>query len=220
MDKDLFYISLFMIVVGVGGQLVWIFFGGIPCVVNGNYPYLLGAQCNLHATAASFQELQNITGYMMILGLILLPAGLFKDGLPSPGTGAKIFMGFLLVILVGLVFTTIILLPTTQSSQAKANGFITILPGSGNVGTLITFSPQNVTVVLNKNNTVQWTNHDITGHTVVSTKIPAGASSFSSNVLGTNGTFTYTFSVVGVYDYDCSIHPGWMHGQVTVVLSG
>src|SRR5208283_2214240 len=61
MDKDLFYISLFMIVVGVAGQLVWIFFAGIPCVVNGNYPYLLGAACNPHATAASFQELQNIT---------------------------------------------------------------------------------------------------------------------------------------------------------------
>ena len=219
MDKDLFYISLFLIVLGVGGQLVWIFFGGIPCVVGGNQPYLFGAQCDLHATAASFQELQNITGYMMIIGFIMLPMGLFKDGLPAPGTGAKIFMGFLLVIVVGLVFTTIILLPTTQSTTQKPETFITILPGSSNPGTVLTYSPQNVTVVIGKNNTIEWTNKDGALHTVTSKNVPSGAASFNSGPISTNQTFIYTFTVPGTYNYYCTFHPGWMHGTVNVVLS-
>lgn len=218
MDKDLFYISLFLLLIGIGGQLAWLFFGGIPCNPAGGNPYLFGAACDPHATVASFQEMQNISGYAMLIGLILLPAGLFKDGLPNPGFTARVFIGFLLILTIGVVFTGIVIAPTSSSSAKgpPPNGFLTILPGSGNPGTLITFSPQNVTVIIGRNNTVQWTNKDDTDHTVTSKSVPSGASSFNSGTIPPGGTFEYTFTTPGVYQYYCTFHPGWMHGMITV----
>jgi hypothetical protein len=110
LDKTIFYVSLFMVVIGVGGQLAWYHFGGVPCNPPGGHPYLFGAACDPHATAASFQEMENISGYAMIIGLILLPAGLFKDGLPAPGQTAKIFIGLILVLAIAVVVTGALLI--------------------------------------------------------------------------------------------------------------
>jgi len=217
LDKTLFYVSLFLLVVGVGGQLSWYFFGGIPCNPPGGNPYLFGAVCDQSATAASFQEMENISGYAMIIGLILLPAGLFKDGLPSPGHGAKIFIGMLLILTIAVAFTGALLAPTSASKAPSATPevFVSILSGSQNPGTLITFSLQNITVVIGTNNTVEWTNNDAAPHTVTSQTIPVGAASFNSGILSQGQTFVYTFSVPGTYYYICTIH-AWMHGWVTV----
>jgi len=217
MDKDLFYISMFMLVVGIGGQLAWYFFGGIPCNPAGGNPYLFGAPCDPKATIASFQEMQNISGYMMIIGLIILPAGLFKDGLPSPGYTAKVFIGFLLIMSVGVVFTGIVLAPSASSKGPTPTGFLVILNGSGTptgAANQITFSPQNVTVIIGTNNTVQWANKDITDHTVVSDQ--GDSISFNSGLIAPGGTFVYTFNTPGVYPYQCSLHPEWMKGTITV----
>ncbi len=218
MDKTLFYVSLFLLVVGVGGQLSWYFFGHIPCNPPGGNPYLFGAACDPSATTASFQEMQNISGYAMIIGLILLPAGLFKDGLPSPGQGAKILVGLVLVLTISVAFTGALLAPTSSTSKGPSvtpTGFISILSGSQNPGTLITFSPQNVTVIIGVNNTVQWTNNDAADHTVTSVTIPSGAASFNSGIMSPGQKFTYTFAVPGTYYYVCTIH-NWMHGWVKV----
>ncbi len=217
MDKTLFYVSLFLLVVGVGGQLSWYYFGGVPCNPPGGNPYLFGAPCDHSATAASFQEMENISGYAMLIGLIILPAGLFKDGLPAPGQTAKIFIGLILILTIAVIFTGALLAPTSssKSSTPTPTGFITILPGSQNPGTLITFSPQNVTVIIGHNNTVEWTNNDTAPHTVTSTTIPVGAASYNSGLLSPGQTFVYTFLVPGTYDYICTIH-SWMHGTVTV----
>ena len=218
MDKTLFYVSLFLLVVGVGGQVSWFFFGHIPCNPPGGNPYLFGAACDPSATTASFQEMQNISGFAMIIGLILLPAGLFKDGLPSPGQGAKILVGLVLILTIAVAFTGALLAPTSSTSKGPTvipTGFVSILSGSQTPGTTITFSPQNITVIINQNNTVQWTNNDQAPHTVTSQSIPAGAASFNSGILGPGQTFVYTFSVPGTYYYVCTIH-SWMHGWVTV----
>lgn len=217
MDKTLFYVSLFLLVIGVGGQLSWYFFGGVPCNPPGGNPYLFGSACNPTATQASFQEMENISGYMMIIGLIILPAGLFKDGLPSPGYIAKIIIGFLLVSTIAVAFTGALLIPhsTTKTQTATPESFVSILPGSSNPGTLITFSPQNITVVLNVNNTVEWTNNDTASHTVTSR--PGDPASFNQ-ILNPGASFIYTFTTPGVYNYYCTFHAGWMHGTVTVVL--
>jgi plastocyanin len=217
LDKDLFYISLFLLLVGIGGQLAWYFFGGIPCNPAGGNPYLFGAACDPKATIASFQEMQNISGYAMLIGFILLPAGLFKDGLPSPGFTARVFIGFLLILSVGVIFTGIVIAPSSSSKGPPPNGFITILAGSGNpTGAVnqITFSPQNVTVIIGTNNTVQWTNKDSTDHSVTSR--PGDPASFNSGAIPPGGTYEYTFNTPGVYPYYCTFHPGWMHGTVTV----
>jgi len=219
MDKDLFYISMFLLFIGIGGQVAWLLFAGIPCHPAGGNPYLFGAPCDPNATVASFQELQNISGYAMLIGFILLPAGLFKDGLPNPGFTARVFIGFLLILSVGVVFTGIIIAPSASSVKGPPpNVFLVILNGSGNptgAANQITYSPQNITVVIGKNATVQWTNDDITDHTVTSRS--GDPTSFNSGTIAPKGTYEYTFTTPGVYNYYCTFHPGWMHGTITVV---
>jgi plastocyanin len=198
-DKDLFYISLFLIIIGAGGQLSYFFFGAIP------------------HTQASFQEMENVSGFALLFGLILLPAGLFKDGLPAPGFAAKVFIGMILIISVGVAFTGAIVFTGASSKGPAPNGFISIAAGSSiaptsAVGYPITFTPQNVTVIINQNNTVQWTNNDDADHTVTFQGSPT---LFNSGIITPKGTFVYQFTKPGVYPYYCTLH-SWMHGWVTV----
>jgi plastocyanin len=114
---------------------------------------------------------------------------------------------------------------------------------SSNYLTLISkFTPKNITVVIGVNNTVQWTNNDQYPtpiyHTVTEGKpvvVPVTTNKCSIPVKGTlgpfqcptatpffdsgniqkNGTFTYTFTTPGVYEYFCVYHPG-MVGFVIV----
>jgi plastocyanin len=219
MDKDIFYISLFLILVGVGGQLAWYFFGGIACPVSGGQPYLFNIPCNPNATAASFQEMQNVSGLMMVIGFILLPAGLFKDGLPIPGTGTKIFLGVILMLLAGLVFTGIVSLPHPTSTGPTAQSFVTVLAGSGANSTGIpgvTFSPKVITVVVGVNSTVEWINKDITLHSATSLTGPVSFSSSPTQLTANGGTYTFDFTTPGTYTYHCIYH-SWMTGTVIVV---
>jgi plastocyanin len=72
------------------------------------------------------------------------------------------------------------------------------------------FSPQRVTV--KAGTTVTWNNEDDTPHTVASsTKL------FKSKALDTAGSFSFTFTTPGVYEYFCSVHP---HMTGTVVVEG
>ena len=89
---------------------------------------------------------------------------------------------------------------------------VNIVSGAQNQNNGIFYSPANITVVIGVNNTVMWTNHDSTEHTVV-----ALDGSYSAT-LQPGQTFTHTFIAPGVYDYHCTIHP-WMKGSVTVLAS-
>jgi plastocyanin len=84
------------------------------------------------------------------------------------------------------------------------------------------YAPDNVTVVIGVNNTVEWTNNDTqnggTDHTVTSTSVPSGAKSFDSGIMAEGATFTQTFTVPGTYEYHCTIH-SWMTGSVVVLAS-
>jgi plastocyanin len=71
-------------------------------------------------------------------------------------------------------------------------------------------------VIIGINNTVTWTNMDTTAHTVNSTLVPIGASAFGSGNLVAGMTFSHTFTQPGTYNYDCSYHPTWMKGTITV----
>ncbi len=222
MDKDIFYISLFMILVGIAGQLAWYFFGGIACPVSGGQPYLFNIPCNPNATAASFQEMQNVSGLMMLIGFVLLPAGLFKDGMPSPGRGAKVFIGVVLILLAGLTFTVYVNLPHPVGVTATPQSFVTILPGSGVNRTGqpgVTYSPRVITVVIGINNTVQWKNTDSALHSVTplaTDPVTSFGCICNVNPSGTSGdTFVYTFTTPGTYYYHCVYH-SWMMGEVIV----
>jgi plastocyanin len=63
---------------------------------------------------------------------------------------------------------------------------------------------------------VTWTNNDSSHHTVTSSTVPTGAKSFNSGDIAPGGTFTYTFTVPGTYQYGCTYHT-WMTGTITVV---
>jgi len=62
------------------------------------------------------------------------------------------------------------------------------------------FDPMTITV--NEGTSITWTNKDATAHTVTSDN-----GLFNSGNIGSNGTYSYTFSTAGSYPYHCSIHP-------------
>ena len=70
------------------------------------------------------------------------------------------------------------------------------------------FSPAEITVRAGE--TVTWTFADEAGHDVVATD-----TSFASEVLGSGGTYSFTFPRAGTFEYFCSIHPS-MKGTVVV----
>ncbi len=92
-------------------------------------------------------------------------------------------------------------------------------PGST---TLYGYDPLTITVVIGVNNTVVWTNKDVTFHTATST---SGPDSFDSGCLdgtgascptgGGSSTFQFTFTKVGTYNYHCNYHP-YMQGTIIV----
>ncbi len=77
----------------------------------------------------------------------------------------------------------------------------------------LNYNPASVSVA--KGGKVTWTNNDPVPHTVTSTSVPSGASSFDSGNMNQNATYTVTFTVDGTYQYKCTYHP-WMHGTLTV----
>ena len=82
----------------------------------------------------------------------------------------------------------------------------------------LNFNPSSITVVVGKNNTIEFTNNDNTLHTVTFTSAPSGVSlsSISTSGLSAGSTFTITLTAPGTYHFKCSIHP-WMSGTITVV---
>ncbi|HME48515.1 MAG TPA: cupredoxin family copper-binding protein [Mycobacterium sp.] len=70
------------------------------------------------------------------------------------------------------------------------------------------FDPATLTVPVGT--TVTWTNLDEEPHTVA-----AKDGSFHSPGLDTHGSYSFTFTTPGTFDYICSIHP-FMTGTVVV----
>jgi plastocyanin len=100
---------------------------------------------------------------------------------------------------------------TGQQSGAPSpqTTFVSILSGSADSYS-ISFSPEQVTVVIGVNNTVTWVNNDNAAHTIT-----AKDGSFGSGNIGSGGSYTYTFMTPGTYSYYCAYH-SWMIGSVVV----
>ena len=113
-------------------------------------------------------------------------------------------------------------LATSPPPQTSAQAGIAsiIMPDGVGSNTALDFSPANATVVMGVNNTVVWTNQDVSPHTVVSKSVPPGAASFSSPILQTGDTFNVTLTVAGTYHYFCSLHPAWMQATIVVKAGG
>jgi amicyanin len=107
--------------------------------------------------------------------------------------------------------------PIFSISSATTGGStvnVSMPNGIGNSQAL-NYAPASVNVA--KGGKVTWTNNDPVPHTVTSTSVPSGASSFDSGNMNANATYTVTFNVDGTYLYKCTYHP-WMHG--TVIVTG
>lgn len=212
-----------MLVISISAQLVWYFLAKVPCPTTGEMPQLLGAPCSPSATVASLQEIQNVSGIIMLFGFILLPIGLFKDGLPIPGPGAKIFLGVLLVLITSLASTYVLTIPVSAPAHVVSSvpcgtpakgSTVYVCMTTFSSGLPYGFSPANITVVIGLNNTVLWSNNGGTTHTTTSFP-PGQAESWNSGDLNVGQTFTFTFSTAGTYTYYCAIHP-FMRGTIIV----
>jgi plastocyanin len=76
------------------------------------------------------------------------------------------------------------------------------------------FSPDVVTVVIGKNNTVYWTNDDASIHTATSDTTGV----FDTGNIDQGASAQFTFTTSGTYTYHCIYHT-WMQGTI-IVKSG
>jgi plastocyanin len=73
---------------------------------------------------------------------------------------------------------------------------------------------QPATLTVTAGQTVTWTNHALTPHTVT-----AVGGQFDSGRIDPGESFTVTFATPGTFAYTCTIHPS-MHGSVVVLAAG
>ncbi len=100
---------------------------------------------------------------------------------------------------------------TSIATTSSAQGQVSIRFGSAANTTSVYYSPQVITVIIGKNNTVTWVNNDIAPHTATSDT----PGQFDSGPINAGESWSYTFTTPGTYTYHCSYHP-WMHGTVIV----
>jgi amicyanin len=100
--------------------------------------------------------------------------------------------------------------PTTAAPAATSSSTGPAAPVAGNAVTIDNFKFDPATLTVPVGSTVTWTNKDEEPHTIA-----AKDGSFHSPTLDTKGTYSFTFTTPGSYDYICSIHP-FMTGTVVV----
>lgn len=101
-------------------------------------------------------------------------------------------------------------MPMTPSPTDGAAPTISATPVAANAVNIENFAFVPATVTVKAGSTITWTNKDEDPHTVV-----ADGGAFRSEVLGSGGTYSFTFPAAGTFDYVCSIHP-FMRGNVVV----
>ena len=99
---------------------------------------------------------------------------------------------------------------TTAAPTTAMSTTVPAAPVRGDQVSIDGFAFAPVTLTVPAGTTVTWTNRDEEPHTVV-----AKDGSFHSPSLDTKGTYSFTFTKAGSFDYICSIHP-FMTGTVVV----
>jgi len=75
------------------------------------------------------------------------------------------------------------------------------------------FQPRNITIV--EGDTIEWVNEDSFGHDVNATL--AGADSGATAGIAPGATYSFTFTAVGDFPYQCDAHAPLMVGRITVL---
>ena len=78
------------------------------------------------------------------------------------------------------------------------------------------FTPDTITLVIGKNDTVFWTNADSAIHTATSDQ--GAPTTFDTGNINGGSSAQITFAMPGTYTYHCTYH-AWMQGKI-IVLSG
>jgi plastocyanin len=161
------------------------------------FSHLLEHKAVLKLEAAPKKKNQWVQIVAMVLIIIAIGAaiGLGSAGIYQLATGVPVFS-----------------LSSSTTGGSTVN--VSLPNGVGNSQGL-NYAPASVTIA--KGGKVTWTNNDPVPHTVTSTSVPSGASTFDSGNMNANATYTVTFTVDGTYQYKCTYHP-WMHG--TVIVTG
>lgn len=146
-----------------------------------------------------------------------------------PGTLTVAFLLFIAVLLPLLVAAFLVFNlqgppPASGGSTGTASATqsavtITIPKGVGS-NLSVNFEPAKIKVVVGVNNTIEWVENDPIPHTVTSLSVPPGSEAFDSKTLNEGQAFSVTLTVPGTYEYDCTFHPGWMKGTITVLAQG
>ncbi|MEM4408856.1 MAG: plastocyanin/azurin family copper-binding protein [Candidatus Caldarchaeum sp.] len=198
MDDTLLAVAVLFIVMGIAG--VFIPFSGI---------------------SETMRPLAEFSGFVLALGLIMLPIGLLRGGLPQLSGGKAYVLTLVGIGLVSfvLVSASLEIGPFAKKAVVGAAGptpynvTVIILPGSFDPSATETYSPARVKVLAGLNSTVIWVNDEKVNvaHTVTSDQ-----GLFDSGLFGAGERWVFTFVRAGIYPYHCTPHP-WMVGTVTVV---
>ncbi|MGH2639527.1 MAG: cupredoxin domain-containing protein [Rhabdochlamydiaceae bacterium] len=144
------------------------------------------------------------------------------------GVSKTLTVGIVVVVVVVLVVAAFAVLFLTSSPPSSGSNIscggqasgsasdlqISLTNGASSRASAPGYSPDSVTLVMGKNNTVTWTNNDSAAHTVTSTSAPSGAS-FNSGRMNSGATYSCTFTTPGTYQYYCKYH-SWMIGTIVV----
>ncbi len=91
------------------------------------------------------------------------------------------------------------------SSQVPSAGTTAVKTVNVTIANFV-FTPANISI--NAGDTVKWTNDDQVPHQI-------SMLGFTSQILNTGDSYSYTFTTGGIFDYKCNIHPS-MTGNVNV----
>jgi plastocyanin len=157
---------------------------------------------------------------LQIAALVAIPYGFygFYSARRESPSGHISRSGILAFIALGVVIGGLIVgvfAASVESGLVNTRpGDITIVVGASTQGNQAGYySPGNFTVKLG--HSVSWVNHDTASHTVTSTSVPSGATSFDSGNMGPGSRYSITFTTAGVYHYTCSYH-SFMTGTIIV----
>jgi len=121
-----------------------------------------------------------------------------------------------------IVFSLALTNPNLRENKDTYFGFIDTKPGpvhvyviipkgSANADNQFHLIPEEITVVLGKNNTVTWINEDDVPSTLTS-----DLKGWSTGLIMPGETASITFNQTGVYDYHGQPHP-WKTGKIIVL---
>ncbi len=105
--------------------------------------------------------------------------------------------------------------PTTMKGTIVVKSSTTVIIPAGTTQNQLNFDPSTFTVIIGVNNTVTFVNQDSVPHTVTS----LDGHSFNSQSIAPGKSWTFTFDTPGTFAFECTFHPSFMKGTVTVEAS-